>query len=163
MFISFICRISVIFRVRSAKAVKITDLDLIKRLGIIVSIFAVFLSIRTIVGPPTVIVAKTADDLKAFICQTDWWDHVFTASKLISLCLPRAQFVQRNLYNSLALPFRVDFLLRDDREHAPMRGRGSLNNQSGAEPLNALPLYTPPPSLAYGNENESSVGRIFVQ
>jgi hypothetical protein len=73
-------RISVIFRVRSAKAIKITDLDLIKRLGVIVSIFAVFLSIRTIVGPPHVIVAKTADDLKAYICQTDWWDHVFTAS-----------------------------------------------------------------------------------
>lgn len=77
----FLHRISVIFRVRSAKAIKITDLDLIKRLGIIVSIFAVFLSIRTIVGPPHVIVAKTADDLKAYICQTDWWDHVFTASK----------------------------------------------------------------------------------
>lgn len=75
--------ISVIFRVRSAKAVKITDLDLIKRLGIIVSIFAVFLTIRTIVGPPHVIVAKTADDLKAYICETDWWDHVFTASKSI--------------------------------------------------------------------------------
>lgn len=74
-------RISVIFRVRSAKAVKITDLDLIKRLGIIVSVFAVFLSIRTMVGPPQVIVARTADDLKAYICQTDWWDHVFTASK----------------------------------------------------------------------------------
>lgn len=78
---SSVDRISVIFRVRSAKAVKITDLDLIKRLGIIVSIFAVFLTIRTIVGPPHVIVAKTADDLKAYICETDWWDHVFTASK----------------------------------------------------------------------------------
>ena len=66
---------------RSAKAVKITDLDLIKRLGIIVSVFVVFLSIRTMVSPPHVIVAKTADDLKAYICQTDWWDHAFTASK----------------------------------------------------------------------------------
>ena len=84
-FITFLVdRISVIFRVRSAKAVKITDLDLIKRLGIIVSVFAVFLSIRTMVGPPQVIVARTADDLKAYICQTDWWDHVFTASKCSS-------------------------------------------------------------------------------
>ncbi|XP_032778389.2 LOW QUALITY PROTEIN: probable G-protein coupled receptor 158 [Daphnia magna] len=78
-------RISVIFRVRSAKAIKITDLDLIKRLGIIVSIFAVFLSIRTVVGPPHVIVAKTADDLKAYICETDWWDHVFTAMEMVVL------------------------------------------------------------------------------
>ncbi|KAI9562198.1 hypothetical protein GHT06_013163 [Daphnia sinensis] len=77
--------ISVIFRVRSAKAIKITDLDLIKRLGIIVSIFAVFLSIRTVVGPPHVIVAKTADDLKAYICETDWWDHVFTAMEMVVL------------------------------------------------------------------------------
>lgn len=49
-----LCRISVIFRVRSAKAVKITDLDLMKRLGIIVGFFAVFLGIRTIVAPPQV-------------------------------------------------------------------------------------------------------------
>ncbi|XP_063601661.1 probable G-protein coupled receptor CG31760 [Penaeus indicus] len=72
-------RISVIFRVRSAKAVKITDLDLMKRLGIIVGVFAVFLGIRTVVAPPQVIVSMTADDLKAFLCSTDWWDHSFTA------------------------------------------------------------------------------------
>jgi G protein-coupled receptor 158 len=71
-------RISVIFRVRSAKAVKITDLDLLKRLGVIVTIFSVFLVIRTLVAPPLVIVGRTADDLKAFLCRTDWWDHSFT-------------------------------------------------------------------------------------
>lgn len=51
-------RISVIFRVRSAKAVKITDMDLIKRLGIIVGIFVLCLLIRTLVSPPAVIVGK---------------------------------------------------------------------------------------------------------
>ena len=45
-------RISVIFRVRSAKAVKITDMDLIKRLGAIVGMFVLFLIIRTLVSPP---------------------------------------------------------------------------------------------------------------
>jgi hypothetical protein len=85
-------RISVIFRVRSAKAVKITDLDLIKRLGIIVAIFTTFLAIRTMVGPPHVIVARTADDLKAYICQTDWWDHVFTASKSIKSAIQSDSF-----------------------------------------------------------------------
>jgi len=45
-------RISVIFRVRSAKAVKITDMDLIKRLGIILGIFVLFLLVRTLVSPP---------------------------------------------------------------------------------------------------------------
>ncbi|XP_065570899.1 metabotropic glycine receptor-like isoform X2 [Artemia franciscana] len=78
-------RISVIFRVRSAKAVKITDMDLIKRLGIIVAIFATFLSIRTLVEPPVVIVARTADDLKAYLCSTDWWDHAFTVMEMVLL------------------------------------------------------------------------------
>lgn len=55
-------RISVIFRVRSAKAVKITDLNLMKRLGIIVAVFSVLLMIRTLVAPPIVIVGRTADD-----------------------------------------------------------------------------------------------------
>lgn len=76
------CRISVIFRVRSAKAVKITDMNLLKRLGIIVAIFTVFLAIRTLVAPPVVIVGRTADDLKAYLCRTDWWDHSFTTCKL---------------------------------------------------------------------------------
>jgi G protein-coupled receptor 158 len=80
-------RISVIFRVRSAKAVKITDLDLLKRLGIIVTIFSVFLVIRTLVAPPYVIVGRTADDLKAFLCRTDWWDHSFTTREYQSSLL----------------------------------------------------------------------------
>ena len=45
-------RISVIFRVRSAKAVKIADMDLIKRLGAIVGMFILFLIIRTLMAPP---------------------------------------------------------------------------------------------------------------
>lgn len=52
-------RISVIFRVRSAKAVKITDMDLIKRLGVIVGTFVLFLLIRTLVSPPVVIVGES--------------------------------------------------------------------------------------------------------
>jgi hypothetical protein len=71
----------VIFRVRSAKAVRITDLDLLKRLGFIVGAFAALLLMRTLVAPPPVVVAKSADDLKAFLCRTDWWDHCFSLSK----------------------------------------------------------------------------------
>lgn len=77
----YLYRISVIFRVRSAKAVKITDLDLMKRLGIIVGIFAALLVIRTLVSPPIAVVSYTAQDLKAWLCQSDWWDHSFTISK----------------------------------------------------------------------------------
>ena len=53
-----------IFRVRSAKAVKITDMDLIKRLGIIVGGFVLFLLIRTLVSPPIVIVGENFFKIK---------------------------------------------------------------------------------------------------
>ena len=72
-------RISVIFRVRSAKAVKITDAFLLKRLGILCGFVGIALLVRTLVAPPVVIVGKTADNLKAFLCKTDWWDHTFTS------------------------------------------------------------------------------------
>lgn len=73
--------ISVVFRVRSAKTVKITDATLLKRLGIICLCVGIGLLVRTIVAPPIVIVSRTADDLKAFLCKADWWDHTFTSSK----------------------------------------------------------------------------------
>ncbi|KAK3914081.1 putative G-protein coupled receptor 158, partial [Frankliniella fusca] len=74
-------RISVIFRVRSAKAVKITDVELLQRVGAVAGLFGVLLAVRTLVDPPPVIVGRTADDLKAFLCRTDWWDHCFTVCK----------------------------------------------------------------------------------
>lgn len=70
-----------IFRVRSAKAVKITDASLIKKLGLLCGFVSVALLIRTLVSPPDVIVGRTADNLKAFLCKTDWWDHTFTSRK----------------------------------------------------------------------------------
>jgi len=95
----FLHRISVIFRVRSAKAVKITDLDLMKRLGIIVGMFTALLVIRTLVAPPVSIVSLTSDDLKAWLCKSDWWDHSFTISEstinLSFLSLPRPNFSPR--------------------------------------------------------------------
>ncbi|XP_031630067.1 uncharacterized protein LOC116345119 [Contarinia nasturtii] len=78
-------RISVVFRVRSAKAVKITDATLLKRLGIICICVTIGLLVRTIVAPPVVIVGRTADDLKAFLCKADWWDHTFTSMEVLFL------------------------------------------------------------------------------
>lgn len=66
---------------RSAKAIKITDAALLKRLAIICGCIGIGLLVRTIVAPPLVIVGRTADDLKAYLCKTDWWDHTFTSSK----------------------------------------------------------------------------------
>ncbi|CAK1540361.1 unnamed protein product [Leptosia nina] len=78
-------RISVIFQVRSAKAVKISDMYLLRRIGVIVGVACVLLSIRTLVAPPAVIVGRTKDDLKAYLCNTDWWDHSFTTLEVIFL------------------------------------------------------------------------------
>nr|XP_034832245.1 probable G-protein coupled receptor 158 [Maniola hyperantus] len=78
-------RISVIFQVRSAKAVKISDMYLLRRIGVIVGVACVLLSIRTLVAPPTVIVGRTREDLKAYLCNTDWWDHSFTTLEVIFL------------------------------------------------------------------------------
>ncbi|XP_046999597.1 probable G-protein coupled receptor CG31760 [Schistocerca americana] len=111
-------RISVIFRVRSAKAIKITDFDLLKRLGVIVAVFSVFLVIRTLVAPPHVIVGRTADDLKAYLCRTDWWDHSFTTMEVmflvwgIRLCIVvrkapsefnESRFISMAIYNEFLL------------------------------------------------------------
>ncbi|XP_058461059.1 uncharacterized protein LOC131436379 [Malaya genurostris] len=78
-------RISVIFRVRSAKAVKITDAYLLKRLGVLCGFVGIALLVRTLVAPPVVIVGRTADNLKAFLCKTDWWDHTFTSMEVLFL------------------------------------------------------------------------------
>ncbi|XP_055837050.1 uncharacterized protein LOC129905573 isoform X3 [Episyrphus balteatus] len=78
-------RISVIFRVRSAKAVKITDAALLRRLGVICGVIGICLLVRTLVSPPIVVVKRTADDLKAFLCKTDWWDYTFTSMEVLFL------------------------------------------------------------------------------
>ncbi|XP_069112828.1 metabotropic glycine receptor-like [Argopecten irradians] len=78
-------RISVVFRVRSAQRVKISDADLIKRLLIIIFICAAYLTARTIAGTPRVIEGRNVDDLKAFQCSADWWDHSAAIAELIFL------------------------------------------------------------------------------
>ncbi|KAL0279151.1 UNVERIFIED_CONTAM: hypothetical protein PYX00_000765 [Menopon gallinae] len=111
-------RISVIFHVRSAKPIRITDFDLLKRLGMIVGVFCVFLIIRTLVAPPVVITGRTADDLKAYLCRTDWWDHSFTSLEVlfliwgIRLCIVvrkapsefnESRFISMAIYNEFLL------------------------------------------------------------
>lgn len=89
-----------IFRVRSAKAVKITDAALLKRLGIICGVMGICLLVRTIVAPPLVVVGRTVDDLKAYLCKTDWWDHTFTSSKCLFLL--NSNFYYDKIYDHFA-------------------------------------------------------------
>ncbi|GAU95413.1 hypothetical protein RvY_07035-2 [Ramazzottius varieornatus] len=78
-------RISVVFRVRSAQRVKITDNNLVKRLCLIVGFFAFYLTVRTVVAPPEVKVGVTDDNLKAFLCQMDYWDYAQAGGELLLL------------------------------------------------------------------------------
>ncbi|XP_013396833.1 probable G-protein coupled receptor 158 [Lingula anatina] len=78
-------RISVVFRVRSAQRIKISDADLIKRLIFIVSVFATFLSIRMGVGRPNVITGYDMRGLKANLCIFDVWDYCGSAGETLLL------------------------------------------------------------------------------
>ncbi|BFZ12928.1 hypothetical protein BsWGS_15967 [Bradybaena similaris] len=78
-------RISVVFRVRSAQRIKISDGDLIKRLLVIVFVFSAFLAARTVAGMPTVVEGKDVSGLKTYICSADWWDHSAAIAELLFL------------------------------------------------------------------------------
>ncbi|XP_050441601.1 probable G-protein coupled receptor CG31760 [Adelges cooleyi] len=78
-------RISVIFRVKSAKVVKITDKDLLKRLGLMMVVVGLIMLIRTLVDPPYVIVGRTSDNLKTDLCPAGWWDRFFSILEVLFL------------------------------------------------------------------------------
>ncbi|KAH9502992.1 hypothetical protein Btru_072548 [Bulinus truncatus] len=78
-------RISVVFRVRSAQRIKISDGDLIKRLVVIVLVFAAYLTARTVASMPKVVGGLDVSDLKAYICNADWWDHSAAIAELLFL------------------------------------------------------------------------------
>ena len=76
-------RISVVFRVRSAQRVKISDTDLIKRLILIVFVFAAYLTARTIAGPPRVvegeflIFVSHIEDLTRMVISYEIYEQAF--------------------------------------------------------------------------------------
>ncbi|PIK36901.1 hypothetical protein BSL78_26265, partial [Apostichopus japonicus] len=78
-------RISVVFRVRSAARVRITDVDLIKRLGLIISGFALYLIIRMAVSRPKVKLGESITKLKTSQCHYDWWDYAANIAELLLL------------------------------------------------------------------------------
>ncbi|KAK3610032.1 hypothetical protein CHS0354_032381 [Potamilus streckersoni] len=78
-------RISVVFRVRSAQRIKISDADLIKRLIVVVLVFAAYLTARTVARPSRVVEGRHVGGLKAFQCSSDWWDHSAAIGELLFL------------------------------------------------------------------------------
>ncbi|XP_033626735.1 probable G-protein coupled receptor CG31760 [Asterias rubens] len=78
-------RISVVFRVRSAARVRITDVDLMKRLGLIVAVSIFYLIVRSVIAPPKVETETSLDKLKAEQCKYDWWDYAANIAELVLL------------------------------------------------------------------------------
>jgi hypothetical protein len=54
----FFVRISVVFRVKSAQTIKITDADLMKRLLLIVLVFAVVMAVRMVAARPCIVAGQ---------------------------------------------------------------------------------------------------------
>jgi len=83
--------------VRSAKVVKITDKDLLKRLGLMMAVVGLIMLIRTLVNPPYVIVGRTADNLKTDLCPTGWWDRFFSIRKYQDFILSYLIFIKHSV------------------------------------------------------------------
>ena len=79
--IFFICRISVIFRVKSALKIKLTDRHLLQRLAPILALYVVYLLAWSLAGPSHVTEMKMPGDLKFDECSIDWWDHAILICK----------------------------------------------------------------------------------
>ena len=111
-------RISIIFRVKSAKAVKITDMDLIKRLAVIVGIFVLCLLIRTLVSPPVVIVGKyiLKNTIVQWCINFKWfrWDFWFHRSQ--QWCL-KSYFIIVSLFRSFKQPVNFDYFHFKDEKY----------------------------------------------
>ena len=78
----FFCRISVIFRVKSAQKIKLTDRHLLQRLAPILALYVVYLLAWSLAGPSHVVEMKMPGDLKFHECSFDWWDHAILICKL---------------------------------------------------------------------------------
>ena len=68
-------RIAVVFRPTKYRNVRITDLMLLKRIGLVVAAFCAFCTIRTIVGRPGVVMVRHSNGMKTFSCGFDAWDY----------------------------------------------------------------------------------------
>ncbi|KAI3386503.1 hypothetical protein SNEBB_005303 [Seison nebaliae] len=78
-------RISVVFQIKSARTIKISDSMLMRRLMTMVLVVVGFLAIRTVVARSSRQQIKTADNLIAYLCKTDWWDHSAFLARFIIL------------------------------------------------------------------------------
>ena len=99
---------------RSAKAVKITDIDLIKRLGAIVGMFILFLIVRTLVSPPKGKLSGHVTSLIIDFCHPSYnrgdcgqSQGIFVREQLVGPCLHNkyVMLTRRELHQQLSQNF----------------------------------------------------------
>ena len=73
-FSSFLCRVALIFRVRSAQKLALSDGVLLRRLCLLVLLYCSYLTAWTAFHPPLVETARTSGDLKYERCVENWFN-----------------------------------------------------------------------------------------
>ena len=74
-----------IFRVKSAQKIKLTDRHLLQRLAPILALYVVYLLAWSLAGPSHVTEMEMPGDLKFDECSIDWWDHAILICKCFFL------------------------------------------------------------------------------
>lgn len=74
-------RVVLIFRVRSARKVSITDSVLLKKLSAILLLYVSYLAVWMVIQPPSVETSVTPDKLKYEQCSQGWFGYMILAGK----------------------------------------------------------------------------------
>ncbi|KAJ7360629.1 hypothetical protein OS493_015738 [Desmophyllum pertusum] len=78
-------RVVLIFRVRSARKMAITDSVLLRRLSAIVLLYSSYLTVWMVIQPPVVESSVTADKLKYERCTKGWFGYMILAADFVVL------------------------------------------------------------------------------
>ncbi|XP_020613473.1 probable G-protein coupled receptor CG31760 [Orbicella faveolata] len=78
-------RVALIFRVRSAQKLALSDGVLLKRLCLLVLLYSSYLTVWTVMQPPIIETAVTADDLKYERCVENWFDLTIIFGDIVVL------------------------------------------------------------------------------
>ncbi|KMQ89182.1 putative g-protein coupled receptor [Lasius niger] len=82
---TFIRRVSLTYRVKSAHKVKLTDKQLLQWMVPILLVMLIFLGTWTVSSPPYAEVITDSRDLKFYQCSYNWWDHSLAIGEILFL------------------------------------------------------------------------------
>ncbi|CAH3041041.1 unnamed protein product [Pocillopora meandrina] len=80
-------KVALIFRVRSAQKLALSDGVLLRRLGLLVLLYSAYLTVWTAMAPPDIEEARTSDDLKFTRCVENWFDFTVIFAGDIALLI----------------------------------------------------------------------------